>query len=142
MPPEFAEESPVRVKVDGDELTLLVEESVYTKETLFRACYWFTDRCYLFISRAAPATFAVRVKAKPGGPALETVAGDFKNALLDQQVRQDLSRETSSLRELIVAKAFAEGNFLDDPPVGDARDPVDVAKSKTHGSDKGDRSRK
>ncbi len=67
---------------------------------------------------------------------------DFKNALLDQQVRQDLSRETSTLRELIVAKAFAEGNFLDDPPVGDAGDPVDLAKSKTHGSDEGDGSRK
>lgn len=138
MPSELADESPVRAKLDGDELTLLVEESVYSKEALFRACYWFTDRCHLFISRAQPATFAVRVKAKPGGPALETVAGEFKNALLDQQVRQDLSRETSTLRQLIVAKAFAEGNFLDDAPVGDSRDPVEVAKSKTQTSAAGD----
>jgi hypothetical protein len=45
---------------------------------------------------------------------------------LDWQVRLDIQRETASLRELIVAKAFAEGNLLEDSPIGDDRDPVEV----------------
>jgi hypothetical protein len=48
--------------------------------------------------------------------------GEFENALLDHQLRFEIARETATLRELIVAKAFAEGDVLEDPPVGDDRD--------------------
>jgi len=117
-----------------NELLLLVDEEVYSREAVLRACYWFTDRCYLFVSRPSPQRLLVSIRAKPGGPSLDAVGGDFQNALLDHQVRQDIARETSRLRELIVAKAFAEGNLLDDAPVGDDRDPVEVARSQKPGS--------
>jgi His-Xaa-Ser system protein HxsD len=57
-----------------------------------------------------------------------SIIGDFENALLDAQLRVEISRETSQIRELIVAKAFAEGDLLDDAPVGDWRDPVGTQK--------------
>jgi len=106
-------------------VVLLVDESIYSKEALLRTCYWFTDRCYLFISRLGPNQFSVRIRPKALGLSLESISGEFENALLDQQLRQDVDRETTRLRELIVAKAFAEGD-LDDPPVGDDRDPVEL----------------
>jgi len=117
-----------------DDVRLLVDETVYSREAVLRACYWFTDRCYLFVSRPGPQRLLVSIRAKPGGPSLDGVAGDFGNALLDHQVRQEIERETSRIRELIVAKAFAEGNLLDDPPVGDDRDPVEVARSQAPGN--------
>src|SRR5436309_8748107 len=124
----------VPITRNENELHFLVDEEVYSREAVLRACYWFTDRCYLFISRPSPQRLLVSIRAKPGGPPLDAVAGDFQNALLDHQVRQDIERETSRLRELIVAKAFAEGNLLDDAPVGDDRDPVEVARSQKPGS--------
>ena len=117
-----------------DEVRLLVDETVYSREAVLRACYWFTDRCYLFVSRRGPQRLLVSIRVKPGGPSLDSIAGDFANALLDHQVRQEIERETSRVRELIVAKAFAEGNLLDDPPVGDDRDPVEVARSQAPGN--------
>jgi His-Xaa-Ser system protein HxsD len=108
------------------EKTLLVDQGVYSREALLRTCYWFTDRCYVFITRPDSGHYAVKLTQKPGAPALETVAGEFANALLDWQVRLDIQRETADLRELIVAKAFAEGNLLEDSPVDDDRDPVEV----------------
>jgi His-Xaa-Ser system protein HxsD len=120
-------------RTDG-ELRFLVDEQVYSREAVLRACYWFTDRCYLFVSRPTPGHLLVAIRAKAGGPPLDAVAGDFGNALLDQQVRQDIQRETARLRELIVAKAFAEGNLLDDAPVGDDRDPVELVRSNRPGS--------
>lgn len=116
------------------EVRFLVDETVYSREAVLRACYWFTDRCYLFISRPSPQRLLVSIRAKSGGPSLDSVTGEFGNALLDHQVRQDIERETSRLRELIVAKAFAEGNLLDDAPVGDDRDPVEVARSQEPGN--------
>ncbi len=110
----------------GNEKTLLVDQGVYSREALLRTCYWFTDRCYIFITRPDSGHYAVNLTQKPGAPALETIAGEFANALLDWQVRLDIQRETANLRELIVAKAFAEGNLLEDSPIGDDRDPVEV----------------
>jgi len=120
----------VNGEVKSGEVILLVDESVYSREVLLRTCYWFTDRCYLFVSRAGSGVFSVRIRAKADGKALDTISGDFENALIDQQVRQDIERETARLRELIVAKAFAEGQDLDDPPVGDDRDPVETMRAK------------
>lgn len=114
-------------------LFFLIDETIYSREAVLRACYWFTDRSYLFISRPSSGHLTVTVRAKPGGPALEVVAGDFGNALLDQQVRIDIERETRALRELIVAKAFAASGALEDPPVGDDRDPVELERSGAPG---------
>jgi His-Xaa-Ser system protein HxsD len=122
-------------KTESPEAVLVVDESIYSKEVLLRTCYWFTDRCYLFISRPGPNQFAVRIRAKARGLPLESISGEFENALLDQQLRQDVERETIRLRELIVAKAFAEGD-LDDPPVGDDRDPVELRNTGTAAAQK------
>lgn len=67
--------------------------------------------------------------SKPGNGGLDSIVGEFENALLDHQLRFEIASETATLRELIVAKAFAEGNALEDPPVGDDRDPVEQATS-------------
>lgn len=124
--------APIETVIRGDgEVTLLVDESVYSREAVLRACYWFTDRCYLFVSRPDPQRLAVSIRPKLSEPALDAVVGEFSNALLDYQVRRDIERETHTIRELIVAKAFAEGNLLDDPPVGDDRDPVEFARSES-----------
>lgn len=117
------------VRRTDDELTLLVDENVYAREAVLRACYWFTDRCYLFVSRVDVGRFSVSIRPKSPDIALQAIAGEFSNALIDYQVRLDIERETHQIRELIVAKAFAEGNLLEDLPVGDDRDPVEVERS-------------
>ena len=117
----------VQAVVGETALALTVDETIYSREAVLRTCYWFTDRCYLFVSRSAPDCLTVSVRAKPGRLALDAVAGEFANALLDQQVRLDIERETRTVRELIVAKAFAESGVLEDSPVGDDRDPVEIA---------------
>jgi His-Xaa-Ser system protein HxsD len=135
MPQRPSDGNAVHAAVENGEVILLVDESVYSRDALLRTCYWFTDRCYLFVSRAGLGVFSVRIRAKAGGAALDTISGEFENALIDQQVRHDIARETERLRELVVAKAFAEGQELDDAPVGDYRDPVDMVRAKTGGTD-------
>lgn len=98
---------------DKRESILLVDETLYGRGALLRTCYLFTDRCYVFVSRHDPQHLSVRLTAKAGSTEFEAVAGEFANALLDYQLRQEISRETATVRELIVAKAFAEGNLLD-----------------------------
>src|SRR5438128_1344832 len=110
------------IRGDG-EIILAVDGKIYGRGALLRSCYWFTDRCYIFISRNGEDEFLVHLRLKqPSACSLEEIAGEFTNSLLDFELRAQLDKETATLRELIVAKAFAEGNLLDDPPVGDDQD--------------------
>jgi His-Xaa-Ser system protein HxsD len=124
------ESSSLRHEISGSELTIVVDKTVYSREALLRACYWFTDRCYLSISPDGPNSLSVRIRGKPDGPELSAVAGEFENALLDAQLRVEIGCETTKIRELIVAKAFAEGDVLEDPPMGEWHGPA-TEKGKT-----------
>jgi His-Xaa-Ser system protein HxsD len=111
------------------EITLFVDETIYSRIALLKTCYWFTNRCYIFVYRHDQDHLGVRLASKPGNGGLDQIVGEFENALLDHQLRFEIASETATLRELIVAKAFAEGNALEDLPVGDDRDPVERATS-------------
>ena len=113
------------------EITLLVDETIYARIALLKTCYWFTNRCYIFIYRHDEQHLGVRLASKASSGGLDAITGEFENALLDHQLRFEIASETATLRELIVAKAFAEGNALEDPPVGDDRDPVELATSRS-----------
>ena len=116
-------------------LSVDLNESVYARDTVLRTAYWFTDRCYLYIARPSQGLFRVQFKpkaAKTGAVAetLEETAGEFLNALLDHQLRHDIEAQTGQIRELLVAKAFAEAGVLEDTPPGDPGDPVDEASRR------------
>ena len=100
--------------VSDKTLTLEVDTAIYSLEALFRVCYAFTDRCYLFLEPATKDTsVVVRITGKKPDLGLDTVAGEFSNALIDERVRRDIATETMSIRELIVAQAFAEADIID-----------------------------
>lgn len=115
----------------ADELVLDVDESIYHKTAILRACYWFTERCYLFVSRSSAQVLSVHFRPKDGidPTLLGRIEGEFTNALLDFELRRQIDEETGQVRDLIVAKAVAEAGSLDDPPPGTANDPVDDTPS-------------
>jgi His-Xaa-Ser system protein HxsD len=103
---------------------------VYSVEAVLRTAYWFTDRAYIFISKPTEQTLRLHLKTKP--PTLECphqgtikeVAGEFSNALLDNQLRESIEQRTGKIRELLVMKAVAEAAVPEDPPPGKPNDPV------------------
>ena len=109
-----------------DSLVVAVNCGLYSREALFRVCYLFTDRCYLFLvqDEGSPVV-QVRFTRKGPDTDLNEMAGEFSNELINQKVRLDVAAETRAIRELIVAQAFAEADlfggsdeeasYLDDP---------------------------
>ena len=94
-----------------DGLTVLIDLSVYREEALFRACYLFTDRCYIFLDPAGTGQIRVRFRKRDPLASLTRIAGEFGNELINQRIRLDLAEETRAIRELIVAQAFAEADL-------------------------------
>ena len=117
-------------------LSIDLNESVYSRDAILRTAYWFTDRCYLYIARHGSDVLRVHFKLKglktPNAVAetLEDAAGEFLNSLLDHQLRHDIESQTGQIRELLVAKAFAEAGVLEDTPPGEVADPVDEAQAR------------
>ncbi len=120
--------------LENGQLILKVDSTVYSKPCLFRTCYKFTDRCYVFLSRDEDnqKTIITVLSPKAESVDLNQLSGEFFNELLDQQVRDSLSKETGELRNLIFAQAFAEGNLLDESrDEGDYEaDPLGISKHR------------
>jgi His-Xaa-Ser system protein HxsD len=53
----------------------------------------------------------VRFQSKMPGEALESIAGEFFNALLDQQLREKVGQESEKIRNLILAHALSRVEF-------------------------------
>lgn len=96
--------------VEG-ESTLTVDTQIYGPEALFRACYAFTDRCYLFLREAGPSKVTVFFRKRQSPRTLEVLMEEFVNELIDQRLRALLAAETKVVREMIVAQAFAEADL-------------------------------
>ncbi len=121
---------------DGGAL-LVIQESVYSLEALFKTCYLFTDRCYLFLKRVDKDSIEVHITPKNDSVDAGALVGEFCNELIDQRLRADIARESGKIREIIVAQAFAEGNLLDalDTAPGNDdynKDPLGIGDSSEH----------
>ncbi len=98
--------------LNDSELVLTFEASLYSIESIQRASYWFTDRCYVHLdhTRDSPVVRA-RLVAKDASQDQRALAGEFGNRVLDEELRLRIASETKPVRELIVAQAFAEADL-------------------------------
>jgi His-Xaa-Ser system protein HxsD len=88
-----------------------VDPSVFSDTAIFKNAYWFTDTFYLFLSKSGASPlltieFRPKLESSDAPAALKAVCGEFWNALLDQEVRQHVLRETGNVRDTLVKKAF------------------------------------
>ena len=112
-------------------IVVRVEEHVFCQEAVERAAYWFTDHYHLDIRRDAPGILVVSFDPKAKDYSTKDIEPEFRDALIDAQLRIRIAQETKDIRNVIVAKAFAEGNLLDDAPVSDWRDPVAINQNES-----------
>jgi len=83
-------------------------EEVYDLDVVYGAAYLFIDRCYVFLDRVADRRVAValRTRAEADNDALESLAGEFANELLNQALRKHIGESNAKIREFIMAKSF------------------------------------
>lgn len=91
-----------------DHVSFAVDESVYPLDAVYGACYLFLDKCFVFLSRSQSGTVDVRLTARGSATsaALDALAGEFGNELLNQSLRLRLSQATARIREYYTAAAL------------------------------------
>jgi len=99
-------------------ISIDVDTRLYSVPATMRAAYKFTGRYHVALQQSSESTdlaLTVTLSPKSSSQIFDegSVRGDFLNELLDQRLRETLEAEFGSLRELIVAQAFADANLLD-----------------------------
>lgn len=122
----------VEVNEQRTSATLSIAKSLYSKGAVLRACYWLERDLWFQLNERADIwiiVLSLRTHAptldQPRVKNIDDWLPGFFSSLLDYQLRVDIQTETAPVRELILAKAFAESGVLEDAPPGAFQDPVD-----------------
>lgn len=89
----------------GVKLDVSIE--LYSRDAILEAMYRFTERCYIDISPKGEKSVQVHFIPKREGIDLNTIAKDFLNELIDQQLRHRIRCETEEIQKTIIKEAFA-----------------------------------
>jgi His-Xaa-Ser system protein HxsD len=128
----------------ADKITLELEPRQFSREAALKAAYWFTKDLHIeFPPSPSEESFTVVLRLKEALPSLENpapksldhFASEFRNALIEAELRVQVQRETSMVRELVLAKAFAEAGVLESAPSGSFSDPVLASETRKGESD-------
>jgi His-Xaa-Ser system protein HxsD len=84
------------------------DKAFYSKQVLLKAAFSFTDRAYLHLSQDRD-NYIIECTPKHSCHEvdLKEFAGEIKNELLAQSVRQVVFGQTKNIRELILARSLA-----------------------------------
>jgi His-Xaa-Ser system protein HxsD len=117
-------------------ISIDIDTRLFSTSAVMRAMYKFSGAYHVALQQPGDTEPQLRVTLRPKSPQgvvdEQKVTGDFLNELLDQRLREALEAEFGTLRQLIVAQAFADVNLLD-PTREDASyvaDPLNIGASR------------
>jgi len=113
-------------------VTIAVDPLVYRLSAVKKAAYRFGDRCYVHIELPPAGGVRVRLTAKSEETLPRTLEEEFRNELLDQDLRESIAEETERVRNLLLAQAFSGLSLTD--TAGDTADyrddPLGIGRSQ------------
>ncbi len=115
--------------------TLRLDPRIYTREAILKACHSHTNVAYIHVPESLDGKITIVVRLKnstatlqnPRPSTITEFIGEFCNSLLEFELRRLVEEQTSTVRQLILAKAFSESGVLEEEPPGSVADPVEVA---------------
>lgn len=114
-------------EIKDNEIIVFADTSLYSKDSIFKCLYWYGDKFHTNVSFADSKTYRVSVKSVSSNQLsnheLEKLLLKLERDLVDFNLRDIVTKETQNVRDLLIAKAFSNGEF-DELPPGDVSDPV------------------
>jgi His-Xaa-Ser system protein HxsD len=114
-------------EIKDNEIIVFADTNLYSKDSIFKCLYWYGDKFHTNLSFADSNTYRVSVKPistmQLSSEELESLLLKVERDLVDFNLRDIVTKETQNVRDLLIAKAFSNGEF-DELPPGDVSDPV------------------
>jgi His-Xaa-Ser system protein HxsD len=111
---------------DG-EIVVFVDNKLFSRETVLKSLYWYGDKFHTCIDSMDDGSYKISLRSLPNAQIaegdLEYYQQKLERDLIDFHLRNIVNEETHSIRALLVAKAFSNGEYEEEPP-GEVSDPV------------------
>jgi His-Xaa-Ser system protein HxsD len=112
---------------DDAEVVVFADVNLFPRDVVFKCLYWYGGKFRTNVSFADENTYRISVKPMNNdkfsvdeqGSLLQKLERD----LIDFSLRDIVTKETKNIRDLLIAKAFSNGEF-DEMPPGEFSDPV------------------
>lgn len=118
---------PFQNEIKDNEIIVFADTSLYSKDSIFKCLYWYGDNFHTNVSFADSNTYRVSIKPvstnQLSQQEQENLLLKLERDLVDFNLRDIVTKETQNVRDLLIAKAFSNGEF-DELPPGDVSDPV------------------
>lgn len=99
------------------EYIIKLETDLYSKDTIMRTAYHFIDDYYIFLEKEGSFIIVNIIPKKEqeitDGLHIQ-IEGEFRNELLNQEVRKSIRKDTKNIRELILARAMYS-SYIEEP---------------------------
>ncbi|MCO5725536.1 His-Xaa-Ser system protein HxsD [Robiginitalea marina] len=108
-------------------LQFKLDSRVYSKNSIIKCLYWYSDDFEITININDDHYFIIELIAKEplNDKDFEEIRTKLNQDFIDFNLRDIVSNETKTIRELIIAKAFSHGEY-DEEPKGDFDDPLGI----------------
>ncbi|TSJ34929.1 His-Xaa-Ser system protein HxsD [Mucilaginibacter corticis] len=110
--------------IEGNSIFAYADERLFSKEAIFKCLYWYGDHFHTTVNindgyYQLQLTTAQEISREE----LKLFLQKLERDLIDFNLRDMVSKETQNVRDLLIAKAFSNGELDEDPP-GEISDPV------------------
>lgn len=113
--------------IEGQKIVVYADKRIYTKNSIIKCLYWYGGTFRTTLELQDEATFKITLQlineVNDDKLELQYYLQKLERDLLDFQLREIVVKQTKTVRELLIAKAFANYAELQSPP-GDIADPV------------------
>lgn len=120
-------------KIHNDTVTVFLDASLFSRDAIFKCLYWYGDKFHVTITKTEDELYKITLSFLPqkggGLDELNSLRLKLERDLFDFNLRDIVSKETKNVRDLLIAKAFSNGEF-DESPKGELSDPVGFDPNK------------
>jgi His-Xaa-Ser system protein HxsD len=111
--------------VRNGEIIAFIDSTIFSREVVLKCLYWFGDKFHTSVGQQDAATYCITLRpldnANLKDEDLEFYLQKLERDVVDFHLREIVNKETKNIRDLLVAKAFSNGEFDENPP-GDVSD--------------------
>lgn len=115
----------------NDAIEIELDGIFFSPEAVLKTCYWYSRAFNFDVKHISEKQILVRLGPKDGKPSREDLKSEFIAMATDFSLRERIEARTNGVRELLLAKAFAESGVLEDSPTGIFVDEVEREKDSS-----------
>jgi His-Xaa-Ser system protein HxsD len=114
----------MKIRIKKDQIEIKVQLKIYNLNILHKCFYWYSNEFEIDIEvdDQDKEKGIIKLYAKNDGISndkLKTISQLIRTDLIDFKTRDIITKETKSIRDLLIAKAFSNSDEFDQEPPGD-----------------------